>query len=74
MKIAKIISKIILYSAKIYIAVFAVWILLANSCVQKAEQYGSPVGNVCGQDNLTALVRTTHAPLLALMFGSNSSK
>lgn len=73
MKIAKKVFNVLMGALAIYLGVFALWLMLAMSCLQYVDQHGWS-DNECGQDSLTQLVRTTHAPLIALMFGSNNSK
>lgn len=71
MKIAKALLNFVGVALGIYLGVFLVWLMLAMSCLQYVDQHGWS-DNECGQDMLTQMVRTTHAPLIALMFGSNS--
>ena len=70
MKIAKTIFNVAIGALTIYLGVFALWLMLAMGCMQYVDQHGWSA-NECGQDMLTQVVRTTHAPLIALMFGSN---
>ena len=71
MKIAKaLLISCISVALTIYLGVFIVWLMLTISCLQYVGQRGWS-DNECGQDSLTRMVRTTHAPLIALMFGSN---
>jgi hypothetical protein len=70
-KIAKTICSVALGALTIYLGVFALWLMLVAGCLQYADQHNAPAEAYCGQDSLTQLVRTTHAPLIALMFGSN---
>jgi hypothetical protein len=73
MKIAKKVFNVLIGALTIYLGVFALWLVMAMGCIQYEDQHSAP-GQYCGGDSLTQLVRTTHAPLIALMFGSNNSK
>jgi len=71
MKVAKALLSVVVATLTIYLGVFLVWLTLVAGCLQHVEQRGWE-DNECGQNSLTQMVRTTHAPLVALMFGSNN--
>lgn len=70
MKVAKALLNFVGIILTVYIGVFVLWLVLAMGCLDYVDQHGWQ-DNECGQDSLTQMVRTTHAPLIALMFGSN---
>jgi len=65
MSIAKKVLNVAGVALAIYVGVFGLWLMLAMACLDHDA-------NQCGGDSLTRMVRTTHAPLIALMFGSNN--
>jgi len=70
MKIAKALVSFVSIALTIYLGVFAMWLMFGMACFDYVDQHGLQ-DNECGQDVLSQVVRTTHAPLIALMIGSN---
>jgi hypothetical protein len=70
MKIIKIIANVVGGALALYLGIFLLWVMLGMGCLQYVDQHGWS-DNECGQDVMSQVVRTTHAPLIALMFGSN---
>ena len=53
----------------VYLGVFFLWLMLATACLQYVDQHGWSDAE-CGQDLMSQVVRTTHAPLIHLIIGS----
>ncbi len=51
----------------IYVAVFALWLLMAMGCIDYAGMHNEKIENVCGDDLLTQTVRVTHRPVIELL-------
>lgn len=69
MKIVKLLFSITIIAVTIYFGIFILWFALFVGCVQHQEITGGYYGD-CGRNLLTQTIRTTHAPLLGLMFGN----
>ncbi len=67
-KFAKQIGNVILCALAIYIGVFGLWLMMAIGCIQYEDQHQSPAGSYCGGDTFTQIIRTTHAPIIKLLW------
>ena len=66
MKIAKVLINIVSVVVIIYLGVFALWLLMGYGCLQYVDNHGWQ-DNECGNDTLSQVIRTTHAPIVRLL-------
>jgi hypothetical protein len=66
MKIAKVLVNIIGLALVIYVGIFLLWLVFAWGCLNYVGYHGWQ-DNECGNDVLSQIVRTTHAPIIKLI-------